>query len=209
MSVPAGFTDAIPLTQPFGDPTYSDTPIAYAGNQTVAALPENVVDWVLVELRSGIEAVSAVAQRPAFVLANGDLADLNGGPVGFLGIDSTSYYVVIRHRNHADVMSASPVDFSSGTGSWDFTTGMAQAFSPSIAAPMKDLGDGHFGLFAGDANLDSFITAPDFNIWNAGTSGGAAGYEAGDSNLDSFVTAPDFNLWNANTTAGAASQVPD
>ncbi len=30
-----------------------------------------------------------------------------------------------------------------------------------------------------------------------------------DCNMDGSVTAPDFNLWNANTTAGAASQVPE
>jgi hypothetical protein len=105
-------------------------------------------------------------------------------------------------------MSSVLVDFSSGSGTWDFTTAMTQAYSGG-GSPMKDLGDGSFGLFAADNNADGNVTAPDFNQWNAETTAGATGYVRGDHNLDSNVTAPDFNLWNANTTAGAATQVPD
>jgi sugar lactone lactonase YvrE len=74
---------------------------------------------------------------------------------------------------------------------------------------MKDLGSGVFGLYASDGNVDGMATAPDFNLWNAETTAGQAGYRQPDFNLDGLVTAPDFNLWNANTTAGAASRVPD
>jgi hypothetical protein len=103
-------------------------------------------------------------------------------------------------------MSSSAVSVSDGTGSWDFTTASTQAFG---ASPMKNLGEGSWGLYAADGNVDGQITAPDFNIWNAATTAGATGYEPSDYNLDGQVTAPDFNLWNANTTAGAASKVPD
>ena len=74
---------------------------------------------------------------------------------------------------------------------------------------MKNLGDGSWGLYAVDGNVDGQITAPNFNIWNAATTAGATGYEPSDYNLDGQVTAPDFNLWNANTTSEAASKVPD
>jgi hypothetical protein len=105
-------------------------------------------------------------------------------------------------------MSVSPVDFSTGTGTWDFSTGLSQAYSTG-GDPLKYLGSGVYGLFAADNNCDGYVTAPDFNQWNAETTSGATGYRRGDYNLDTYVTAPDFNLWNANTTAGAASQVPD
>lgn len=85
---------------------------------------------------------------------------------------------------------------------------LGAAFTPG-SAPQKRLGDGKYGLFACDANFDGQITAPDFNVWNAETTGGSTGYIQRDCNLDGQTTAVDFNLWNANTTAGASSKVPD
>ena len=208
MAVPGGYLSEVPLTQPFGGAEYTGTSIEFSGAQTVVALPANTVDWVLVELRTGTGSESAVAQTPAFVTTDGSVVSPQGGPVGFLGIDSTEYYVVIRHRNHADVMSSSAVDFTTGSASWNFTTGLGQAFT-SGGTPMKSLGDGLFGMFAGESNVDGQVTAPDFNLWNAATTAGATGYQSADHNLDGQVTAPDFNLWNANTTAGATSRVPD
>ncbi|HEY5565316.1 MAG TPA: S8 family serine peptidase [Rhodothermia bacterium] len=208
MSVPGEYVDEVPLTQPFEGAEYAGTAIEFAGNQTVVALPANTVDWVLVELRTATGPESTVAQTPAFVTTDGSVVSPQGGPVGFLGIDPDAYYVVIRHRNHADVMSSSAVDFSPGSASWNFTTGLGQAFTAGGTA-MKSLGDGLFGMFAADANVDAQVTAPDFNLWNAATTAGATGYQSADHNLDGQVTAPDFNLWNANTTAGASSRVPD
>ena len=208
MTVSGEYLSEVPLTQPFGDAEYTDTAIEFVGDQTVVALPANTVDWVLVELRTAAGPESAVAQTPAFVTTDGSVVSPQGGPVGFLGIEPDEYYVVIRHRNHAHVMSASAVDFSTGSASWNFTTGLGQAFTSGGTA-MKSLGDGLFGMFAADANVDGHVTAPDFNLWIAATTAGATGYQSADHNLDGHVTAPDFNLWIANTTAGAAAQVPD
>lgn len=209
MSVPGAFTSSRPLTQPYGDLEYASTPLAYSGVETVVAPPSGTIDWVLVELRSGTGAGSIVAQTPAFVKTDGSVVDQYGDPVGFVGLDPLSYHVVIRHRNHTPVMSSAAVDFTTGTASWDFTTALTQAFAPMGVTPMRNLGGGEFGMFAGDGNVDGLITAPDFNLWNAKTTAGAAGYENADHNLDGLVTAPDFNMWNANTTAGAQSGVPD
>jgi hypothetical protein len=208
MSVHSAFADSVPLTQPFGDPSLVATPIAYSGSQAVTSLPASTVDWVLVELRTGTGPETIVAQQPAFLTTDGSIVDPHGGPVGFVGVDSTSYYVVIRQRNHAAVMSSSAVDFSSGSGSWDFTTSMSQAY-PGTGAPMKDLGDGNFAMFAGDSNVDGYITALDFTDWIAETTAGATGYQPADYNLDGNVTALDFTKWIANTTSGAESLVPD
>lgn len=206
MSVPSAYTDSIPLAQPFNDPSFAGTPLAYAGTQSVVTLPASTVDWLLVELRTGTGPGTIVAQQPAFVTSDGSVVGIHGGPVGFVGVDSTSYYVVLRHRNHADVMSSSAVDFSSGSAAWDFTTAMSQAYG---GTPMKNLGDGLYGMFSGESSVDGLITALDFTDWLAETTAGLTGYQPADFNLDGNVTALDFTDWLANTTAGAQSLVPD
>ncbi len=200
---------SIPLTQPYGDAMYSGTSLEYDGSETVESVPPNAVDWVLVSLRYGTTADTEVARRAGFLLDEGIIVDLDESPLNFPDVVRVPYWVVVDHRNHAAVMSAEPsAGFLAGLGEWDFTADGAYSDG---APPMKvvNLEESISLMFAGDGNADGIITAPDFNIWNAATTAGAAGYQPGDYNLDGVVTAPDFNIWNANTTAGAASQVPD
>jgi hypothetical protein len=150
-----------------------------------------------------------VGREVGFVKSDGTLVNPDDNTlIEFDGVTPGNYYLVVCHRNHVCVMSSSAIDFTGGAGTWDFTTALAQAHDEG-GAPMRDLGDGSFGLFAADNNADGNVTAPDFNQWNSETTAGATGYVRGDHSLDGNVTAPDFNLWNANTTAGASSQVPD
>jgi len=209
VSTPA-FSNYLPTEQPYSDPFFNGTPLDHDNPDVVPQPPDSVLDWVLVSLRSDPTAASEVvgSDRIAFLLENGSIVDTSGALLAFPGVTPDGYYLVVRHRNHASVMSADTLDLSDGIGSWDFTTSMAQAYSTG-GSPMKDLGDGHFGMFACDANADGQVTAPDFNLWNASTTAGETGYRQADCNMDGQVTAPDFNLWNANTTAGASSKVPD
>lgn len=198
----------IPVNQPYGDALFNGRLQEYDPVVTASAFPANTVDWMVLSLRSSTTAVSEIIRRVAFVRNDGILLDVDGSTsVPFSGVAAGNYYLVVCHRNHLCAMSASAVDFTSGTGTWDFTTAMTQAYT-TAGSPMKSLSGGVFGLFAGDNNADGIVTAPDFNQWNAETTAGATGYRRGDHNLDAIVTAPDFNLWNANTTAGAATRVP-
>jgi hypothetical protein len=210
MQASPAFTDHCPSQQPYSSPEFDGTPLDCDKPDVVLSPPDSVMDWILVSLREDVTPGSEVAgsERTAFLKTNGSIVDTSGTILAFPGVAPGAYRLVVRHRNHASVMSADTLDLSDGFGSWDFTTAMTQAYSAS-GAPMKQLSDGRFGMFACDANVDGQITAPDFNLWNARTTAGATGYEQADCNLDGQVTAPDFNLWNANTTAGATSQVPD
>jgi hypothetical protein len=201
---------ALPLEQPFDSTIYSGTMLEYHGSESVVSIPGAIVDWVLVQLRGGdpfSPPMDVISTRAAFVKADGMVVDLDGtSPVTFPYVPHDTYYVAVFHRNHLGVMSSSQVSISDATVLYDFTDASTKAYG---VGPMKEVEPGTWGLFSGDANTDGFVTAPDFNMWNAGTTAGATGYEQADCNMDGNVTAPDFNLWNANTTAGAASQVPD
>lgn len=202
----------IPLSQPYDDAVFDGTPLDYDGAESVISFPSGTVDWLLVDLRTGSSAATAVesALQPAFLINDGLIVGLDGDTLTFDGVDQVPYHVVIRHRNHLSVMTPDPIpEFSDGVGVWDFTTGIGQAYSDG-GNPQKLVDvSGIYGMFASDGNADGQTTAPDFNLWNAATTAGATGYLQADFNMDGQVTAPDFNLWNANTTAGAASQVPE
>lgn len=208
---------------PTGHP-YAGAPWSYAGSEAVSpddlspanGIPDffdanpSVVDWVLVELRSGDPMTSMTIEgtRTGFVLRDGSVVGPDGlSLLAFPGVASGSYYVVLDHRNHLPVMSPLAVTPASDTLFHDFRSDAADAYSDGGAA-MKSLSGSFWGLFSSDGNADGLITAPDFNDWNAATTAGVTGYDPSDFNLDGLVTAPDFNQWNANTTAGASTQVP-
>jgi hypothetical protein len=146
----------VPLKQP-----YSGSPWNYSGTDSVTSVPSGVVDWVLVELRTpDSSAASKVATRAAFIKRDGSIVDLDGvSPVAFVNLAAGNYYVVVRHRNHLAIMSASAVALSASSSLYDFTMSQSAAYSTDygLYLPMKDLGDGKFGMCAGDVNGDGTL----------------------------------------------------
>jgi len=199
----------IPLFQPYADSIYDGTVLEFDPLVEVGAVPDSVVDWVLVSLRTTTLPGSEVSEQVGFLKSDGALVGVDGSSgVVFPMVDSTSYYVVLKHRNHASIMSGTAVDFQSGVGAWDFTGALSSAYTGG-GAQMSSFTDGMFGMFAGDANIDGQFTASDFNAWLVATKNVATGYLGGDRNLDGQVIASDFNGWLVNTKAVHTSQVPE
>lgn len=139
----------IPLTQP-----YSGAPWSYGGTEAVAAIPPGIVDWVLVELRTGTAAGTRAAQRAAFIRSDGAIVDLDGeSPVGFPGLAPGAYHAVIRHRNHLAVMTATPVAMSAVSASYDLTTGVDRIYGGDA----KQLVAGVYAMYAGDVTGNGAI----------------------------------------------------
>jgi len=179
----------------------------YTGSERVYNMPSNIVDWVLVELRTGTAANTTVGRRAALLKSDGSIVDLDGSSqVKFNRIVPGNYYIVIRHRNHLPIMSANPVTLGFTNSSlYDFSSAQTQAYG---TVPMVDLGGGILGMYAGDADSDGFITSTDFNIFNPKFTSAVSGYEYCDWNLDGFVTSTDFNFFNTNFTAARQTFVP-
>ena len=197
----------LPLNQP-----YSKAPWNYSGNESVAAgffsLHTNIVDWILLELRSGTSAGSIVSKRAAFLLSNGNIVDLDGySPVSFTGPTAGYYYIVIKHRNHLAVMSSGSLALDIATISYDFTTSQNQAYNSSYL-PMKSLGGDKFGLYSGDANADGSVDAIDNNAYWRPNKGKPFDYNQGaDFNMDGSIDSLDIdNCWRPNN--GRGTQVP-
>lgn len=74
---------------------------------------DNIVDWVLVELRTTSEASSLISQRAALINREGITVDLDGSsPVSFPEVNPGLYYIILHHRNHLSIMSSNPVFLS-------------------------------------------------------------------------------------------------
>jgi lysophospholipase L1-like esterase len=203
MSTTLRTAGSIPLTQP-----YSTAPWNYTGSEEVTSIPADVVDWVLLELRTGTAASTKVATRAAFLKSDGSIVDLNGtSTVGFSSRAAGNYYIVIRHRNHLEVMSAGTVALSASGSLYDFTTGSGQYFGGQDAA--VDLGSGVWGMVGGNAdNSDQVIFPSDAAAIRTDFLGGAYGYLNTDVDMDGAVLPSDYALCRINFLAGRSSQVP-
>jgi hypothetical protein len=167
------------------DQPYSGAPFMYTGQESVPEFPENIVDWVLVDLRDVIT-MEVISQRSALVTSTGDIVDLDGvSPLTFAATQDL-YYVVICHRNHLDVISDGPVDFSGATGNLDLTLGNAG---------MIETSPGHWAMIKGDANKDGLINNTDLVTLSPFAAIGYSGqYLNLDVNMDGLVNNTDLVL---------------
>ena len=189
----------IPLNQPF-----KISPWSYMGLESVTVVPENIVDWILVELRSAVSSASIVMKRAVFITKDGSLVDLDGvSKIKTAGVQEGNYYVVLRHRNHLAIMSSSKVDVSGNPSLYDFTTNSNKAYGN---AAQINFGDGRFGMFSADGNGNGSVNNADANsIWKR--ENGKVGYYSGDFDMNGGVNIVDKNsIWKPNN--GKSSQVP-
>ncbi|RLD52037.1 MAG: hypothetical protein DRJ05_17805 [Bacteroidetes bacterium] len=195
----------LPLAQPF-----NTAPWNYNGTETVATIPANTVDWVLIEIRDAADAASAtpatvIERQAAFVLNDGQIVGLDGSDaLQSVATIINNLFVVIYHRNHFSVLSASALTESGGVYPYNFTTGEAQAYGG--ANGHKEIATNIWGMVAGDANADGDINVADKSIWE--NQAGTQGYKSTDFDLDGQVGNQDKNeMWVPND--GAGGQVPE
>lgn len=196
----------IPLSQPF-----NTSPWNYSGSESVISIPNtDVVDWILVEVRDAIDAVSASSstmneQQACFLLKNGDIVGIDGNSMPeFIEMIENNIFVVIHHRNHIPVLSNQAVTRQAGIYPYNFTDGADKAYGGILAH--KDLGSSVYGLFGGDGNADGDINDTDkISFWSLFA--GKNGYINSDYNLDGQISNPDKNeAWLENK--GESSQLP-
>lgn len=63
-------------------------------------------------------------------------------------------FVAVRHRNHLGVMTATPVDLSTGAVVIDLTDPVTAVYG---AEPLATMANGSKALWTGDVNRDGFI----------------------------------------------------
>lgn len=195
----------LPLSQP-----YSSAPWYYTGTESLAVMPADVVDWVLVELRDTTSAINAtldtrIAQQAALLLNNGNIVATDGAsPLVFTNSVLNNLFVVIHHRNHLSILSANAVTLTGGNYTYDFRMPEGKAYGVDS---QKELADGYWGMWSGDANGNGTIGNDDLiPEWNVNA--GKTGYFPADLNFDRQVDNHDKNnCWLPNY--GKGCQVPN
>jgi hypothetical protein len=145
MSTALRTQNLIPLTDPYGTGT------------TVSSIPAGIVDWVLVQFRSKLNASQVLYSKAFFLNSDGQLINPNDGAVGakVTGVPKDQYYIAVKHRNHLGVMTANPVDLTAGAAAFDFTSPLSSVYGTN---PLYDWGgSGIMTLWSGDTDGDGTV----------------------------------------------------
>jgi hypothetical protein len=193
---------------------YSVEPWNYPGTEEVSAIPGiGITDWVLIELRDAVNAVSAtnstvIGTKAAFIEKDGTVTGIDASDILSFETNITNQlFVVIRHRDHIAVMSATSLSQVGGIYTYDFTDAITKAHGS--ANGYKEIAPNLYGMVSGDLNSDGVINNSDVNAdWKI--EAGLQNYLNSDFNLDSQVDNKDKNdTWHLNSGVGYQSQVPE
>lgn len=188
-------TDFIPFEQPYNVPPYN-----YEGTETLFNVPQNAVDWVLVEIRDGSPSLTAqtttvLETKAGLLLDSGFIVNTDGvSPLTFEEVtEGDSYHICIRHRNHLDILSSEAI-LADELIEYDFTLDSGKAFGSEQTKP---LGDGFYGMHSGDYTKEGVIQTTDYNLWfNLPASVNV--YSNADGTLDGVVQVTDYDKWFIN-----------
>lgn len=154
-----------PLTEPYSQYNtpafnFAYVPVGPGGETTTAGVLANndpndaIVDWVFLELRNKTNLAQVLYTRSALLQRDGDVVDVDGfSPVLFAQAPKDQYYLMLRHRNHQGILSATPIDFSTSMPFIDFTDSATPTFGVTSTSARKELEPGVWGMLAGNTNL--------------------------------------------------------
>ncbi|MBC7892566.1 MAG: hypothetical protein H7Y12_10160 [Sphingobacteriaceae bacterium] len=190
---------AFGVRTPAGQP-FNVAPWNYNGPETVGSYDADVVDWVLVSLRTDAAQVTSGVYRGAGLLrSDGRITMVGACPQ--LPTDR-SYFVVLEHRNHLGVMTPTAVAISNGKLAFDFTAQQSFVNTNPPSSGQRQVGS-RFVLFSSDGlktpgvqNFD--INFNDSALWK-GENGQYDRYLKGDFNLDADVNFADQVIWKRNS----------
>ena len=195
------------LCQPYSGAPYHHSESICLNNS--ADFPAQTVDWVLIELRAGtpqltgLPGTSLIERKAAILLSDGSVVDVAGNDLRFgnmvAGVD---YYLLVRHRNHLDVLSATSLQLAS-TLSFDFTAASTSALG---IGQLKPSGDGHYYLYAGDYNQDGVVQTTDYDEWKNAPAI-LSDYQLTDGNLDGSVQVTDYDVWELNKAKNGIAEI--
>ena len=139
----------LPSDQPF-----NQDPWNYSGTETLPSpTPANAVDWVLVEFRDSNGSGYTVKGRAAGLLRTNGVIEVTVDDTEYPDLHAnTDYYMVVWHRNHMPVMSATAETAPVETA-FDFT----QSGNLFGTKPAIELETGVDGLIAGDVTANGLL----------------------------------------------------
>ncbi len=193
----------IPEIQPF-----DQQPWGYFGSDSITSgTNSEITDWILLELldASSCESIcpcSRFYRKAAFINSDGSLSG-SAGTIRLVHEFSDSLFIILRHRNHLDIISATAAKDSAGIFQYDFTTGPGQALGGIES--QRELSPGQWGMISGDINLNDSVSESDRISWQ--NFAGKNLYHPADLDFNGQVDNRDKNLFLL-TNFGRISKIP-
>ncbi len=191
----------LPLSQPFGG-----APYFYNGTESISTIPENTVDWVLVEFRNPLD-ISIVEHREAALVNKfGEITTVGGQsglviPVADNPTFNPQFRLVIRHPGHLAIAHKTPIinDSSSYFSDGNY---LNFTYSPDAIFGENQIvaSNGTFLMRAGDFDDNGTINFGDFINWLS-LNNNLNTYSPVDVDGNGTVNFGDFILWLSNNNA--------
>ena len=184
----------LPADQPFDVP-----PFNYNGNEhfnNPTNIPQNAVDWVLVELRDSTDWNTVVYRKAALLLNDGRVVDARATATALSITNQTpyeaAYRIVVRSRQHLATLSNIAVNLPNANA-FDFSTAITQAEGPHQQVQVAPT---VWAQYAGDLDHNGVINFSDYNFYALAPNGTV--YNVADVNMDGQVNEADFELLRPN-----------
>jgi hypothetical protein len=186
----------------------------------VDELPENVVDWIVLEFRDAAFKPSQRHFRTCFLKQDGQIVDVDGSsPVRLsklttnnLDTTGTYYWIAIRHRSHLTIMSKDSLYIgpSNSPVAYDFSNPILLMGGSARPVGFTETGRVRYGMIAGNYP-DPTLTVDDLLLGVAGIDEITEDdykkswdsfniinrYLNEDFNMDGIITTRDYNVsWN-------------
>lgn len=183
------------ISTPAGHP-YNTAPWNYTGTEGASwsntDYAANVVDWILVSVRSSTAVADEVSRAAGLLMDDGEVVLVENCALDHGGYDSL--HVVIEHRNHIHIMTEEQIRIVNGMITYDFTTSANPAGGIN---KQTSIGPGLWAMFAGDAAQEGDINGNDKIIWNI-DNGIFRNYLPSDFDMNGDVNGGDKILWSIN-----------
>lgn len=93
-----GQANLIPFKEPYN-----------VDNKTSIISKANMVDWVVVQIRSAINSTTILGEQTGLLRSDGVVVDKDGSSPLSFDLAPGNYYVAIKHRNHLSVMTGTAI----------------------------------------------------------------------------------------------------
>ena len=181
----------LPLDQPFSNP-----PFLYLGEESLDSIPENTIDWILVELRDSADVQRIIWQQAALLNDKGEITDLNGNPgLNLPPLPFSSLYLSVSHLSSLSILSATPLDLSTPFTAFDFS----QAIEQSMGIEQQVLIGSVACMRSGDFDSNGLVNNQDYNLWRQ-YGARLNQYLPVDADGNGIINVVDFNFWVGNNS---------
>jgi len=179
----------LPTHQPYASQNYK-------GQEQITTPTDQIVDWLLIQLRDADDFNQVVHQKAALLREDGYVLNEDGQEIIDFGLrESDFYYIAIYHKSHLPVISKEPVFFSTIPELLDFTQSDAAIMGTNQVTQKENV----YLLSAGDLDGNGVINNQDFNVWKLNASA-LNSYSPADADGNGIINNLDYNLWKVNSS---------